>query len=61
MITVWNATDLGVEPERLGLAGSPTRVSRVEAVEIPERRKQPVEGFVEEIVDQLYEILKNHL
>ncbi len=60
LITVWNANDLGIEPERLGLAGSPTRVSRVEAVEIPERGKKRVEGSIEEIVDQLYEVLKEY-
>lgn len=61
LITIWNANDLGVEPERLGLAGSPTRVSRVETVKIPERRRERVEGSMEEIVDQLYEALKNYL
>lgn len=57
LITVWTADDLGIEPERLGLAGSPTRVSRVEAVEIPERGKNRIEGSIEEIVDKLYEVL----
>ena len=61
LITIWSANDLGIEPERLGLAGSPTHVSGVEAVEIPERRKQRVDGSIEGIVDQLYEVLKNHL
>lgn len=29
MITVWKAQDLGVEPGRIGLAGSPTRVAKI--------------------------------
>ena len=61
LITVWDANDLGVEPERLGLAGSPTRVSRVEAVEIPERRMERVDGSIEKIADQLYEVIKKYL
>lgn len=28
-ITIWKAQDLGVEPDRIGLAGSPTRVAKI--------------------------------
>ncbi|MEE9167487.1 MAG: electron transfer flavoprotein subunit beta/FixA family protein [Candidatus Neomarinimicrobiota bacterium] len=61
VMTVWNADDLGVEEHRLGLAGSPTRVNRLETAKIPARRKEKVDGSVEKIADKLYEVLKDYL
>lgn len=41
-LTVWNREDLGVEPERTGLTGSPTRAGRLSA---PENRRQTREPW----------------
>lgn len=61
LIAVWDANDLGVEAEYLGLAGSPTRVKGVETVKAPERRRERVNGSLEKVVDRLYEVLRNYL
>ncbi len=56
-IPTWTAEDLGIEPEKVGLKGSPTRVVKAFA---PTHDKNTVkmEGTPEEIAKQLVSILK---
>jgi electron transfer flavoprotein alpha/beta subunit len=37
VITHWSAADLGLEPQQIGLRGSPTIVAKVETVQLPAR------------------------
>lgn len=53
----WTASDLGAEPERLGLKGSPTLVKNIFAPEIKKDRRM-LEGSAEEKVDVLIEELR---
>ncbi|MGD9948446.1 MAG: electron transfer flavoprotein subunit beta [Desulfobulbus sp.] len=59
-ITKLSATDIGADPQCIGLAGSPTQVVRVFSPE-PRGDRQIFSGSVEEQVDQLVECLKVHL
>ncbi|MBN2098983.1 MAG: electron transfer flavoprotein subunit beta/FixA family protein [Dehalococcoidia bacterium] len=56
-ITVWNARELGIDPATVGMAGSPTRVSRVF---FPQRASQGemLQGDPESQVEQLVERLR---
>lgn len=56
-IKIWTATDLGAEPDRVGLKGSPTLVKNIFAPEIKKDRKI-FEGSTEEKVDALIEELR---
>jgi len=55
-IPVWTAADLGVEPDKAGIAGSPTRVVKVFFPK-RERKSEMLKGSLEEQVDQLAEKL----
>jgi electron transfer flavoprotein beta subunit len=56
-VRVWGASDLGLDPSMVGLAGSYTQVVRVFS---PPRRGDRVilQGTIEEQADQLYRYLK---
>ncbi|RKY62178.1 MAG: electron transfer flavoprotein subunit beta [Candidatus Latescibacterota bacterium] len=56
-IPVWTVQELGADPSRVGLAGSPTQVVRVFT---PERRAQGeiLQGEPEEVADKLVEKLE---
>ncbi len=56
-IPVWTAEDIGADPDRIGLKGSPTQVA---STYIPtfEARKEMLEGSPEEQVEALVERLK---
>jgi len=57
-IPVWTATDIGVEGNKVGIAGSPTRVVKVF---FPQRTRnsEMLQGSLEEQVEQLLERLQN--
>lgn len=55
-IPVWSAADLGVEPDTVGIAGSPTRVVRIFTPK-RERKSEVLKGSLEEQVDQLVKML----
>ena len=57
-IPVWTAADIGVEEEKAGLAGSPTRVVKVFFPK-RERRSEMLQGSLEEQLDQLVERLED--
>jgi electron transfer flavoprotein beta subunit len=56
-IPVWNAQELGVDPAKVGAAGSPARVSRVF---FPQRqtKSEMLQGSPESQVEQLVERLR---
>jgi electron transfer flavoprotein beta subunit len=56
-IPVWTAADLGVEEDKAGLAGSPTRVVKVFFPK-RERSSEMLQGSTEEQVDKLVELLE---
>ena len=60
VIRTLNATDIGADPQCIGLAGSPTKVVRVFSPE-PRGNRQLFSGSVEVQVDQLVECLRAHL
>ncbi|MBW2631599.1 MAG: electron transfer flavoprotein subunit beta/FixA family protein [Deltaproteobacteria bacterium] len=53
-ITMLSNKDLCVDPERIGLAGSPTKMAGLEVRKF-ERRKEKLEGTVDDIVEKLVE------
>jgi len=55
-IPVWTSEDLGLEKSRLGLAGSPTAVTRVWTPE-PRSTGQVLKGEAPEIADQVADVL----
>ena len=57
-IPVWTATDIGVEGNKVGIAGSPTRVVKVF---FPQRTRnsEMLQGSMDEQVEQLLERLQN--
>ena len=59
-IRMLTASDIGADPQCIGLAGSPTKVVRVFSPE-PRGDRQLFSGSIEEQVDQLVECLKAHL
>ncbi len=56
-ITSWSAADIGAEPSKVGLTGSPTQVKNIFAPELNTDR-QMVEGTPEEQADRIIEKLK---
>ena len=56
-ITSWSAADIGAEPAKVGLTGSPTQVKNIFAPELNTDR-QMVEGSPEEQADKIIEKLK---
>jgi len=59
-IKKYSATDIGADPQSIGLAGSPTQVVRVFPPE-PRGDRKIFSGSVAEQVDHLVECLKAHL
>lgn len=60
-ITVWNADDLGADPDYIGLPGSPTVVSGLAEAATRQRRRQFLEGSPEELATQLVQILSDRI
>ena len=60
VITKWTAADLNVDPKKIGLDGSPTRVVRVFTPE-PRKGGQVLEGETHEVVQKLADLLKGEL
>ena len=56
-IPVWSAGDIGVEEDKAGIAGSPTRVVKV-FFPRRERKSQMLQGSTEEQVDKLIRLLE---
>ena len=59
--TVWDAEDLGADPNLIGLAGSPTIVTGLSEAPCRERRKEYLEGSTGEIVNNLVKVILQEL
>jgi len=57
-VTMWSAVDLDADPDRIGLAGSPTRVTELAAAAIHDRKRIFLNGNSEQIARQLAGILR---
>ena len=57
-ITTWNADNLPVERNRIGIKGSPTRIKKVGTSELKNRQVEMIDGTVEEAVITLVSKLK---
>jgi electron transfer flavoprotein beta subunit len=56
--TIWNAVDLDANPDRIGLAGSPTRVTELAPAATRERKRIYMDGKPEQIARQLAGLLR---
>jgi electron transfer flavoprotein beta subunit len=56
-ITVWTAADIGVETDKAGITGSPTRVVKIFFPK-RERKSEIFQGTVEEQIEKLAERLE---
>ncbi|KPK48237.1 MAG: hypothetical protein AMJ77_00520 [Dehalococcoidia bacterium SM23_28_2] len=60
-VTTWNAQDIEVDPEMIGIPGSPTIVDGVAQAEATERKREFLKGTPEEQVKALIERLRPYL
>lgn len=60
-VTVWNAGDLEVDQDCIGLVGSPTTVSELAKVPVRERKRQKLSGSPEEVTRDLVAIINKAL
>ena len=58
-ITLWDAEQLGTDPDCTGLAGSPTTVSGLAEASTRERKKQRISGTPQEIARQLAPLIRD--
>ncbi len=56
-IVQWSAEDVGLKAEEIGLKGSPTVVSKVDTVKLPDRQGKIFRGEVKEAVQKFLESL----
>jgi electron transfer flavoprotein beta subunit len=59
-IPVWKAEDIGVDPEKIGLSGSPTRVVKASAPPARDKHTTVLDGEPEEIAAKLIHELRLH-
>lgn len=60
-ISVWTADDLNVEPERLGLNGSPTQVYKVNYVVLESMESKEISADAEGIAALMQELVKEYI
>ncbi len=60
-ISVWTADDLGVDMNRLGLAGSPTQVYKVNFVVLESQESKAVTADAEGIAALMHELVKEYI
>jgi electron transfer flavoprotein beta subunit len=60
-IPVWTADDLGVDPERIGLGGSPTQVHRLSFVVLESTESKAVEATPEAISAMVAELVHAYI
>ncbi len=58
LVTQWSAADVGLQPEKIGLKGSPTTVSKVDTVVLPQRGGKIFKGETKQAVAELIKTLK---
>lgn len=60
-IPVWTAEDINVEADKIGLAGSPTQVHKVNAVVLESTASKDVAATREEITAMVEELIKEYI
>ena len=60
-IPVWTAADLGVDEERLGLTGSPTKVLKVDFVVLKSEESKEIPVTDEGIADLVQELVQDYI
>ena len=60
LIEEWNASDVNAEPDRIGFAGSPTKVKQVMSVVLTAGEAKQVEPTAEGINELIHELITDH-
>lgn len=60
-ITVWSAADIGAESSRVGLAGSPTKVLKVDFVVLESGSSKQVDANSEGLSELMQELVKDYV
>ena len=60
LIHEWSAADAGAEPERIGLAGSPTKVKNITNVVLTASESKKVDPTAEGIAALIHELISDH-
>jgi electron transfer flavoprotein beta subunit len=60
-MTIWGPDELGTDEARVGLQGSPTAVTGLREADVRDRRREMLQGSLEEIGSRLVEILDPYL
>ncbi len=60
-IPVWTAADIGVEEDKIGLAGSPTQVYKINMVVLESLGSKDVAATNEGIVELVHELVKEYI
>jgi electron transfer flavoprotein beta subunit len=60
-ITVWNAAEIGADAERVGLAGSPTKVLKVDSVVLGSNGSRQFDPSTEGISELVQELVQDYI
>lgn len=60
-IQEWTADDLKAEPERLGLAGSPTKVKKIDNVVLVHKEAKMMDGSDASVNELMQELISSHI
>jgi len=60
LIREWSAADSGAEPERIGLAGSPTKVKQVMSVVLTAGEAKQIEPTADGVAALIHELIADH-
>lgn len=61
LIEEWNASDVDCDPERCGGSGSPTKVKKIESVQLVSEEHVEVEPTAEGVSDLVQELIDEHI
>lgn len=59
-IPQWGAVDMAVEPEQLGLSGSPTKVKKIENIVFAAKESKHMSASDNDIATMVQELISNH-
>lgn len=57
----WSAADAGADPERIGLAGSPTKVKKIESVKLTGHEFKDIPPTKKGIQELVHELVEEHI
>ena len=60
LIQAWSATDVGAAPERIGFAGSPTKVKQIQSVVLTAGDYKAVEATDAGVTNLIHELIEDH-